>query len=112
MKIICTTERKIEVEETCKKEYCCKEIEAAMNYKERDSTGWDRGLSSTFKMTNTGIKIETHNNCRGNSHKEKINFCPWCGKPITLEKIKIDNTGLPPKESKPVIKKKKHWRNL
>lgn len=33
MKIICTTERKIEEETTCKKEYCCKKMEAAMNYK-------------------------------------------------------------------------------
>lgn len=115
MKVICTTERKIEVEETCRKEYCCKKMEKATDTRKYGKSSYEY-MNSDFSMTDTGITVQTHSSYDHGSHDEKINFCPWCATPIKLERVKVDNTGLPPKEPTPPPApepvKKKHWWSL
>jgi len=118
MKIICTTERKIEEETTCKKEYCCKKMKKAMNTRKYGKSSYEY-MDSNFEMTDTGIDIQTHSSYEHGSHDEEINFCPWCATPVKIERVKVDNTGLPPRplpepvaEKTVAEKKKKHWWNL
>lgn len=110
MKITCETIRKIEEETTCRKEYCCPKMKKAMN----SLKGTYGKYYSNFLLKDNTIRMETHSDYDGGSHDEKINFCPWCGVKVVIEKVKVDNTGLPPKpleEIKEEPKKKKHWWN-
>lgn len=111
MKVICTTIRKIEEETTCKKIYCCNPMKKAMNEMKYGSHSYDK-LYPCFKMTETGIKIKTHDHYEHDSHYEEITVCPFCGAKAIVEHEKVDNTGLPPKEPLPPEPvKKKHWWN-
>lgn len=94
MKITCTTEKVIEVKESCKKTYCCNKLKIAMNaYKESDT----EYLSSNFEIEKDRVRLTTHHSYHNGDHDMTANFCLFCGKPLIVEHKKVDKTGLPPK---------------
>lgn len=118
MKITCTTERVVNENTSCTKEYCCKELKQAME--DRKTSNYDYQYSTITlgrhnKKDENKIFLETHNCSHGGSHTECIYFCPFCGTKFKVERKKVDNTGLPLEEMRPIMAappKKRRWWNL
>lgn len=108
MKIICEKRREIEVTKSCRKEYCCKKMKEAMENYPKTHNPYS-SYDSDLKLQGNSVILETHHDYDGCcGHEMQINYCPFCGTKITIEKQEVDNTGLPPIQP---LKKKKHWWN-
>ncbi len=107
MKIICTTERVIEENESCRKEYCCNKLKKAMT----EMTDGHDTLTSDVETVDEKVRIRTHSSYDHDYHYEDIDYCPWCGVKLKVEHLKVDNTGLPPREPTRSAspRKRKHW---
>jgi len=117
MKVICEKRKEIEVVKTCRKEFCCKELERAFStFPSEHSYGGD--YTSNMRVEGGIVEMIIHADYNGNyDDYEKINYCPFCGAKLTVENIEVDNTGLMPTEKVPgdwtrtIKPKKKHWWN-
>lgn len=118
MKVICETRKEIEIVKSCKKEFCCKGLERAF---ETVSSDHEYGGEYTSNMRVNGDIVEMiiHANYDTHFAYEKIDYCPFCGTKIVIDKIQIDNTGITPTRKVPKGEwgmaiddketKKKHW---
>lgn len=111
MKVICESKRVVNTVESCKKEYCCKQMELAMNkIVEKCDTYYPN-----IAISNDVVELETHHSYDVGSKETIITFCPFCGIKISVKHESIDSTNLPATEIVQVLeeqpKKKKHWWN-
>lgn len=108
MKIICTTERFIKEKKTCRKEYCCKKMEKAMESTEKNNHTYYSNFDLTEKDK---ITIKTHSSYDYDYEdmKEEIKFCLFCGKPVKVKREHVDRTNFPPKAVINPVKRKRQW---
>lgn len=111
MKIICEKRKEIEIVKSCKKEFCCKKLEEAfMTIPNKHGYGGD--YYSQIRVNKDRVEVVLHANYDCSYGYERIDYCPFCGAPLVVENIEIDNTGLSPTLSdKTENLKKKHWWN-